>query len=356
MTGASLRALQVIGDFGSGGAGRAAENFALALREAGGVSNCMALRGRSVGARSVEGDVALGIRPGPLGFATGLLKARRFLSAFEPTLVHVHGPGSLVYVIAALQGLRRRTQVWFTWHDSGSVKGARQRSFRWAIARCDRVFGSSSAVAARLSDELGGRSVEVLRNGIPIASASTNVQDAIPTLAWAARLVPDKDPLLLLRVAAALRAEGLAFKVVLAGGSSDRYTWLHDEIRGLVHASGLSDVVSLPGWIADTQTLWTSASIGVQTSQTEGLSMTLLEQAMAGLAIVATEVGDTATVIEDEETGLLLRPRDETALMNGLRRLITDASLRSRLGAAARRRAIDHFSLPELARQVHSRL
>jgi glycosyltransferase involved in cell wall biosynthesis len=356
MSKASLRVLQVIGDFGSGGAGRAAENFAMALREGGSICNCMALRSPSVGPRSVDGDAGLGVQPGALGFATGLVRTRRFISNYGPSLVHVHGPGSLVYVIAAIQGLRHRPRVWFTWHDSGSVAGARRRSFRWAIARCERIFGSSSAVAARLSAELGGRPVEVLRNGIPLAAASDGVGNAVPTLAWAARLVPDKDPLLLLRAAAALRDEGLAFNLVLAGGSSDRYEWLHREIREFVHSSGLSEIVSTPGWIADTQSLWATAAIGVQTSQTEGLSMTLLEQAMAGLAIVATNVGDTATVIEHERTGFLCEPRDESALRHALGRLIKDVALRTRLGEAARHRAVDQFSLHELARQVYSRL
>lgn len=350
------RVLQVIGDFGSGGAGRAAENFAMALREAGIRSNCMATRSRSLGERSLDGDVAMGIRPGLLGSAAGLARTRRFLSSYRPSIIHVHGPSSLVYVIAVLQTVRHRPRVWFTWHDSGSVAGARTRAFRWAIARCERVFGSSASVSERLSSELGGRPVEVLRNGIPVARASCAVEDAVPTVAWAARIVPDKDPLSLLRAAASLRAEGLAFKLVLAGGSSERFKWLHDEIQDFIQAAGLSETVSMPGWITDTQPLWTTAAIGVQSSHTEGLSMTLLEQAMAGLAIVATDVGDTASVIEHEKTGLLFRPGDENALVDGLRRLVADSSLRSRLGAAARHRAIERFSLAELARQFKSRL
>lgn len=356
MSGSSQRVLQVIGDFGSGGAGRAAQNFALALREDGVTSNCLAIRSPSVGPRSLDGDVALGIRPGLLGSAGGLARTRRFLCSFRPSLIHVHGPSSLVYVTAVLQTLRLRTRVWFTWHDSGSVEGARTRAFRWAVARCEQVFGSSSAVADRLSVALGGRSVEVLRNGIPMAPASGSVEDENPTVVWAARIVPDKDPLLLLRAAAALHAEGLAFKLVLAGGSSERYRWLHDEIQDFIQASGLSKTVSMPGWIEDPQSLWTDSAIGVQSSHTEGLSMTLLEQAMAGLAVVATEVGDTATVIEHEKTGLLFSPGDEPALTDALRRVVVDAALRSSLGAAARRRVVERFSLPELARQINSRL
>jgi mannosyltransferase len=94
----------------------------------------------------------------------------------------------------------------------------------------------------------------------------------------------------------------------------------------------------------------------VQISRTEGASMTLLEQAMSGLAIVATDVGDTSAIIENEVTGLLIDPGDEEALRVALRRLISDPELRIRLGVAARTRAMSGFGLPELARQVRSRL
>jgi glycosyltransferase involved in cell wall biosynthesis len=73
---------------------------------------------------------------------------------------------------------------------------------------------------------------------------------------------------------------------------------------------------------------------------------------MAGLAIVATDVGDTAVAIEHEKTGLLIPPKDEAALTTALRRLITDPALRQRLGAAAREKALAEFSLDAMARRV----
>ena len=120
----------------------------------------------------------------------------------------------------------------------------------------------------------------------------------------------------------------------------------------LVARHDLQSEVTFLGWIADVAPLVQSASIGVQTSWTEGLSITLLEQMTAGLAIVATDVGDTRRAIESGVTGLLVPPGNEQALLDALRTMIRDPAQRMRMGLAARTRAESSFSLPAMARQV----
>ncbi len=151
---------------------------------------------------------------------------------------------------------------------------------------------------------------------------------------------------------ATLAKRGIAFRATLAGSGDHRYQWLTDQIRNATAEAGLLDVIEFPGWIADLPNLCSNAAIGVQTSVTEGLSMALLEQAMAGLAIVATDVGDTRAVIEHERTGLLIPPGDTPALTAALERLLTDEPLRRRLGDAARARVLEKHSLAAMASQA----
>jgi type III pantothenate kinase len=58
-----------------------------------------------------------------------------------------------------------------------------------------------------------------------------------------------------------------------------------------------------------------------------------------GRPVVASAVGGLLDHVEDEVTGLLVPPRDPAALRAALVRLLSDAGLRARLGAAARERA-----------------
>jgi glycosyltransferase involved in cell wall biosynthesis len=221
-----------------------------------------------------------------------------------------------------------------------------------ALQRCDRVFGSSRSVVDRLTERSGLNEVSVFANAVPSSDTTNALAATTPRLAWAARLVPDKDPKILLQVSNTLHQEGLRFNATIAGSPLPHQQWYADELSTMVDELCLSDIVDMPGWVDDAPALFRSAAIGVQTSYTEGLSMTLLEQMMAGLAIVATDVGDTAVAIEHEKTGLLIPPGEPQALTDALRRLITEPALRQRLGHAAREKALSEFSLEAMAQRV----
>ena len=181
---------------------------------------------------------------------------------------------------------------------------------------------------------------------------SRRTADEVPTVLWAARFIPPKDPHALVRAAARLRDEGHKFRVVIAGDALPHLQWLVEETRALVARHGLGEVVSMPGWVRHAPDAVLAASIAVQTSHTEGLSMSLLEQMMAGLAVVATNVGDTECAIRDGQQGLLVPAGDDAALVAALRRVVADADLRVQLGAAARARALDEFSTEAMTRRA----
>ena len=69
----------------------------------------------------------------------------------------------------------------------------------------------------------------------------------------------------------------------------------------------------------------------------DALSRVLIEAMAAGRAVVGTRVGGTPELIVHEKTGLLVERADPAGLSQALRRLLGDASLRTSLGAAARR-------------------
>ena len=71
----------------------------------------------------------------------------------------------------------------------------------------------------------------------------------------------------------------------------------------------------------------------------------MIEMMAAGVPMVCTELGTGTSVVNlDGETGLVVPPRDPTALAAAVRRLIEDDGLRARLGAGAKQRARGHFS------------
>jgi len=77
----------------------------------------------------------------------------------------------------------------------------------------------------------------------------------------------------------------------------------------------------------------------------EGLSQAILEAMALGKAVVTTSTGGNTDLVTDGEDGLLVPPRDEAALGAALARLLGDPGLRARLGAAARRRVRERFTI-----------
>jgi glycosyltransferase involved in cell wall biosynthesis len=78
----------------------------------------------------------------------------------------------------------------------------------------------------------------------------------------------------------------------------------------------------------------------------EGLPKSALEAMAAGLPLVATDIPGCREAVVDGVTGFLVPPRDPSALAAALAKLIADADLRARFGAAGRTRAEEHFADP----------
>ena len=86
-------------------------------------------------------------------------------------------------------------------------------------------------------------------------------------------------------------------------------------------------------------------SIVASNGDTEGLPITLCEAQAIGLPIVAFHGPGVAEAVVENETALLVPPRDERGLAEAISTILADDDLAARLAAAGRRRAECLFSL-----------
>ncbi len=108
----------------------------------------------------------------------------------------------------------------------------------------------------------------------------------------------------------------------------------------------LGSSVRYIGWQPDIANLYVAADCVVLTSDNEGMPVTLIEAAMAGVPGLTTDVGSAPEVVLDGVTGLVVAS-NAAAVADGLLRLF-DVELRDRLGTAARVRAETEFGTGRL--------
>jgi glycosyltransferase involved in cell wall biosynthesis len=153
--------------------------------------------------------------------------------------------------------------------------------------------------------------------------------------------VPLKGLVPLLEAVAKLRTERDIELVVIGrprpGGRVDR----------AIARLSLADIVRCVSGITDRElaTLYGEAEVAVVPSLYEGFSLPAVEAMACGVAVVATTGGALPEVVgQDGETGLLVPPNDPEALAGAIARLLDDADLRARLGAAGRERVLTRFT------------
>jgi L-malate glycosyltransferase len=273
-------------------------------------------------------------------------------------VVHAHQYAPFFY--SSLARYRGGPAIAFTEHgrtypDRRRIK--RVIANRFLLHRADALVGVGDAVRRALIDNEGfppGR-VEVIRNGIDVdrfAATSAERAEKRRELGWdsdqvivlhVARLDPLKDHATALRAFAEVRKSTPHARLVIVGDGPERRA-----IEELTASLGLSDVVLLLGVRHDVASLWGAADVGLLTSLSEGIPLTLLEAMAAGLPTVGTRVGGVPEVVVDSECGRLCAAGDVRSLADALSTLAADPELRRRWGAAGRARVAECFSLDRM--------
>jgi glycosyltransferase involved in cell wall biosynthesis len=124
----------------------------------------------------------------------------------------------------------------------------------------------------------------------------------------------------------------------------------HAAIAAEIARLDVAGAVELLGARRDVAELLAESDVFVLSSRSEGLPMSVLEAMAAAVPVVATRVGGIPELVPDDQTGTLVPAGDAPALAAALDRLARDPELRDRLGAAARRRAEQQFSLAAFRR------
>jgi len=286
----------------------------------------------------MRGDLDLGL----------MWRLRRIIRAERPDIVHLHsrrGADLLGGIVARLAGVKTVLSRRVDNPEPAFVA-------RWKYRLYDRVITISEGIRQVLlaegvdpwrlvcvrsavgSDAYGKQCDRAwFRQLFGLAGSET-------VLAVIAQLIPRKGHRYLLRVLPELFAEFPEMRVICFGQGP-----LEAKLERQVREAGLADRVILAGFRSDLPQILPCLDLVVHPALMEGLGISLLQAAGAGVPIVAVNAGGMPEVVRDGINGLLVPPGDSAALASAIRRLLSDRPLMQRMGQAGRERVESEFSI-----------
>ena len=258
----------------------------------------------------------------PLGFRKDRLVVRFLKRRGCHVVFHLHNKG--VAALAEKPGYNRLLRPFF--------EGTK------VILLSERLYPDIARYVDRAD-------VRLCPNGIDPVLETAPVRDekAVPTLLFMSNVIGDKGAGDLLDACRLLADRGVAFQCRFAGSISPRFPT--ESLETMVRERGLEGKVRFSGALygEEKKEAYRQADVFVHPTREDCFPLVILEAMSAGLPVVASEEGGIPDEVVDGTTGLLCRKGDAESLARCLETLLTDASVRRRMGEAGRERYETHF-------------
>jgi glycosyltransferase involved in cell wall biosynthesis len=269
--------------------------------------------------------------------------AARLIRSVDADIVHTHLVHADLY--GALAAKLRGRRLVSTKHNDDPFRAGPFRYVERALAHAaDRVVAITDSLRRFTIERVGvpAGKVETIHyglDGLPEAWGS-NPTDEVPT-----------DARVLLAVSRLTRQKGLDTAIEALRSLPDDVVLVvlgEGPERAALAARSPQGRVFLPGRVPDVAAWLRRAAVFVHPARWEGFGLGVLEAMIAGLPVVATNVSSLPELVGD--AGILVPPDDADALAGG----IASALERPDLGAAARERAAQEFSVARMADRTAS--
>ena len=211
---------------------------------------------------------------------------------------------------------------------------------------------------AMLDYDISPASVHVIPTGVDarrdyapeLVAPQGGLEEGPTHVLYLGRLVEQKDPLLMVEVAARLRSKSAQeFRVHVVGEGH-----LEGEVHEQVARLGLEDTVRFHPPTSDARPWYAACDLMLMTSAYEGVPYVIYEALAMGVPVVAPALPGNRELM-DGDGGVLIDSRDPDEYADALERLAADPGLRGRLAGSGRRRMLEDFSLRQMADR-HERL
>ncbi|MBT0608464.1 glycosyltransferase family 4 protein [Aequorivita echinoideorum] len=320
-----MKILQLIDSLEGGGAERMAVNLANALAKAGQHSYLCATRGEGILKSGINTEVGYLFlnKKNALDFYA-LSRLRKLVKQHKIEIVHAHGTSFFFATLLKICYPKIR----LVWHDHNGNRVNQQLKNNKSLFVCSYFFNQILAVNQELENwsakHLFCKSVKYVPNFVSTEISDISIKEKV--ILCLANLRNPKNHLNLLKAFKIVNSAYKDWQLHLVGRDyNDLYS---REIKEFISDNNLNKTVKIFGSSNTVNNHLKIASIGVLASESEGLPMSLLEYGIGKLAVVATNVGQCATVIQ--EYGKVVPSNNPEALASALLDYIENEKLRNK--------------------------
>ena len=301
------------------------------------------------------------------GVAAYVHNLRRVLRSFRPDLIHSNG--LKMHVLGVWAAPRRVPVIWHM-REYVSQRPAMSRLLRWNTWRCAAAVGISRTVAADLQSVCGeSLSVHLVYNAVNLGDFAP--QGPVADLDMLAGLAPAAPGTVRVGLPATLATwkghpvflkalsvlpRTLPVRGYIVGGElyePEGSQSSLDRLRAMARDCGLADRVGFTGFVQDPAPAMRALDIVVHAStRPEPFGRVIAEAMACGRAVIASEAGGAAEIINAGTDALGHPPGDTEALAQRIEQLATNPELRAKLGNAARATAQRRFDRSRLATEL----
>ncbi|MFN7100365.1 MAG: glycosyltransferase, partial [Flavobacterium sp.] len=345
----SCRVLQIIDSLQAGGAERMAVQYANALAEKISFSGLVVTRLEGPLQKQLNSDVNyLYLKKKHSIDLKALWRLLQFVKKNKINTIQAHGTS--YFFVVLLKCFCPRLQL--IWHDHyGESEFLNQRP-RVVLKLVAPFFNGVVVVNQKL--KLWCENVLKVSNVLYLPNFATvevnQDKDTIlhgiagKRILCLANLRPQKNHFLLLKVAQKIQELHPDWTFHLVGKDfEDEYS---KSLQQTIWELNLEKNVFLYGSKSDIGAIIKQAEIGILTSKSEGLPVALLEYGLYKKAVVVTDVGEVAAVVQSGQNGFLIATEDVAGFQNALLALIVSADLRCRFGESLATTIQQSYSKP----------
>ena len=276
----------------------------------------------------------------------GALRFWRQLRSEDFGIVHQHqGARSIRRMVR----IASRAKIIVHVHSSRQIlEGAGSAKGPVAVRGADAIIAVSEFIARQLPIQ----KVDVVYSSIPNyeeAGPANSHRGGAIVIGTASRLVESKGIGDLIAAFALLNRDLPFTRLEIAGSGPQQ--------RALSVAAqdyGIAECVTFLGWCNNVRRLLRSWDLFVMPSHDEGLPIAVLEAMAEGLPVIATDVGGIPELVQNDQTGYLIRANDVRGMYVALHRLVASPELMCRLGNAGRLRAQTIFSMDKMVSKMET--